>query len=101
MNKSIEMALKRERRNRSFILKAVQTHDKPSENAPIIEAKTDEPVQDEPVQDEPVQDEPVQVEPEITVQPDESVQDGTPKKAKRHRRTPKNKANEDSDVSEV
>ena len=91
MNKSIEMALKRERRNRSFILKAVQTHDKPSENAPIIEAKTDEPVQDEPVQDEP----------EITVQPDESVQDGTPKKAKRRRRTPKNKANEDSDVSEV
>ena len=91
MNKSIEMALKRERRNRSFILKTVQTHDKPSENAPIIEAKTDEPVKDEPVQ----------VEPEITVQPDESVQDGTPKKAKRRRRTPKNKANEDNDVSEV
>ena len=91
MNKSIEMALKRERRNHSFILKAVNIPDKPSENAPVIEKKPDESVQVEPVQ----------VEPETTVQYDEPIQDETPKKAKRRRRTPKNKANEDSDVSEV
>lgn len=85
MNKSIEMALKRERRNRSFILKAVhvQAPDKPSENATIIEEKPDEPVQ---------------VEPETTVQYDEPVQDETPKKAKKRRRTTKSKANEDSEV---
>ena len=86
MNKSIEMALKRERRNRSFILKAVHVPEKPSENAPVIMEKPDEPVQ---------------VEPEITIQSDESVQEEMPKKAKRRRRKSKNKANEDSEVSEV
>lgn len=91
MNKSIEMALKRERRNRSFILKAVNIPDKPSENAPVIEEKPDESVQVEPVQ----------VEPETTVQYDEPIQDETPKKKKRRRRASKNEANEDSEVSEV
>lgn len=91
MNKSIEMALKRERRNRSFILKAVNIPDKPSENAPVIKEKPDESVRVEPVQ----------VEPEITATPDESdesVQDEAPKKAKRRKRTTKNKANDDSEV---
>ena len=88
MNKSIEMAMKRERRNRSFILKAVHVHtpDKPCENTPIIAEKPDESVREEP---------------EITVRPDDSVQDETPKKQKRRRRASKNKANEDSEVSEV
>ena len=87
MNKSIEMAMKRERRNRSFILKAVHVHtpDKPSENAPVIEEKPDESVREEP---------------EITVQYDEPIQDETPKEKKRRRRASKNKANEDSEVSE-
>ena len=86
MNKSIEMALKREHRNRSFILKAVHVLDKPCENTPIIAEKPDESVREEP---------------EITVRPDDSGQDETPKKKKRRRRASKNKANEDSEVSEV
>ena len=86
MNKAIEMAMKRERRNRSFVLKAVhvQTPDKPCENTPIIAEKPDESVREEP---------------EITVRPDESVRE-EPEKKKRRRRASKNKANEDSEVSE-
>ena len=81
MNRAIEMALKRERRNRSIVHKVGQIHDKPSENASIIVSKVSEKPKDEP---------------KIVVKLDESVQE-PPKKITKRKRTTKKKADESSE----